>query len=75
VFKVAKKFLEALENNVLIQTIKSDKLVVSLMIIACEVVKLDIKRKKLCREYGLSLDTLNRHEALLQEAMKQCGVD
>jgi hypothetical protein len=70
VFKVAKTFLEALENNVLIQRIKSDKLVVSLMIIACEVVKLDVKRKELCRKYVLSLDTLIRHEALLQEALK-----
>lgn len=70
VFKVAKRFLEEFETNALIQNIKSDKLVVSLMVIACEVVKLNIRRKDLCRKYGVSLDTLNKHEALLQEALK-----
>lgn len=71
VLKVANKFLEALEKNVLIQRFKQDKMILSLMTIACEVVKLDIKRRHLCRKYGLTVDTLNKHEAMLQEALKE----
>lgn len=70
VLKVAKKFLEALENNVLIQRFKTDKMIVSLMTIACEVAKVDIKRRDFCRKYGITIDTLKKHEALLQEALK-----
>lgn len=71
VFKVARKFLEAMQDDrVSLQSIKPDKLVVSLMVIACGVVRLNIKKKELCRKYGLSLDTLNKHEALLQKALE-----
>jgi len=70
VLKVARKFLEVLETTPAIQNVKPDRLVVSLMIVACDVLKLGLKRSKVCHKYKLSMDTLYRHETMLQEALK-----
>jgi hypothetical protein len=70
VLKIARKFLEALDTTPAIQNIKPDRLVVSLMIVACEVLKLGLKRTKVCHKYKLSKDTLCRHETMLQEALR-----
>lgn len=71
VFKTARKFLEALSATPSIQGIKPDRLAVSLMIIACEVEKVGLKRTKMCHKYRLCPETLSRHEAILQEALKR----
>ncbi len=71
VFKTARKFLEALSATPSIQGIKPDRLAVSLMIIACEVEQVGLKRNKVCHKYRLCLETLSRHEAMLQEALKR----
>lgn len=70
VLKIARKFLEALETTPAIQNIKPDRLVVSLMIVACEVLKIGLKRANVCRKYKLSKETLCRHETMLQEALQ-----
>ena len=70
VLKVAKQFLTALNTTSATQSIKPERLVVSLMILACEVLKVgNINRATMCRKYGLSKDTLYRHEAMVQEAL------
>jgi transcription initiation factor TFIIIB Brf1 subunit/transcription initiation factor TFIIB len=69
VFKIANKFLEAINKTPHMQNTKPDRLIVSLMIIACEIKKIPINRVKVCKQYKLSAETLNKHEILLQEVL------
>lgn len=70
VFKIANKFLEEMIKTPCAQKIKPNRLVISLMIIACEIEKLPIIRQSFCEKYQLSLDTLKKHEMILQQVLK-----
>jgi hypothetical protein len=69
VLKIASKFLKAIEETPYMQNTKPDRLIISLMIIACEIKKVPTNRGMLCKEYGLSTETLNKHESLLQQVL------
>lgn len=70
VLKIANKFLDLMIKNPSVQKIKPNRLVISLMIIACEIEKLPISRQSFCEKYQLSADTLNKHEMILQQVLK-----
>jgi hypothetical protein len=46
-------------------------LAISLMIIACEIENVGIKRIDMCRKYKLGMETLVKHELVLQDALKR----
>ena len=69
VLKTATRLMEGVINHPRLYTLKPDKLAVSLMVVACKICKLSLKRGRLCKEYGLSLDTLGKHESMIQEAL------
>jgi hypothetical protein len=73
VIRVANRFREALLGAAEVQTVKVDRLLLGLMIIAaCDVVQIkDINKSSLCKLYKLSGNTLKKHEALLQEVLKR----
>lgn len=69
-FKIARQFLEKIQDSPLIQNIKPERIVISLMIIACGLSNATkMTRADLCKEYRLSPETLAKHEALLQEIL------
>jgi transcription initiation factor TFIIIB Brf1 subunit/transcription initiation factor TFIIB len=70
VIKISKRFLEVLESNETIQACKPNKIAITLMIIACEVLKLDIDREIICREYKISKVTLLKNEKIIQNTLK-----
>lgn len=69
VIKVARKFLDSMEAKCVTQTLKPDKLSISLIIIACEYLGLKVGRNVMCSEYGLTLTTLKKNEKLLQHCL------
>jgi hypothetical protein len=70
-FKIARQFLEAIHDSPLFQNIKPERIVISVMIIACGLSKATtMTRADLCKEYKLSPETLAKHEALLQELLR-----
>jgi hypothetical protein len=70
IYKIANKFYEAINNTATSQNIKPNRLVISLMIIACELEKVSPTiRIDLCKEYRLSIDTLHKHEGMLQHVL------
>jgi transcription initiation factor TFIIIB Brf1 subunit/transcription initiation factor TFIIB len=72
VIKVANKFREMLSESAEKQKIKSDRLMVSLMIIVvCDILKLGPKVCAMCRKYKLGVYTFKKHEKLLQEVLKR----
>lgn len=71
-FKIARQFFEAIHDSPLFQNIKPERIIISLMIIACELSKATtLTRADLCKEYKLSIETLAKHEALLQQVLKK----
>jgi transcription initiation factor TFIIIB Brf1 subunit/transcription initiation factor TFIIB len=72
VIKVANKFREMLSESAEKQKIKSDRLMVSLMIIVvCDILKLGPKVCAMCRKYKLGVYTFKKHEKLLQDILKR----
>ncbi len=71
VLKFATKILSVLlEKSHIIQGIKPNRLIISIMIIACEVAKVEVTRKDMCSKYKLSMDTLKKHESIIQDVLK-----
>jgi hypothetical protein len=69
-FKIARQLLEAIHDSPHFQNIKPERIVISLMIIACGLSKATtMTRADLCKQYKLSQETLTKHEALLQQLL------
>ena len=75
VYKVANKILGSIQDQGT-QTLKPDRLAISLMIVSCEINKVcnaGLKRTRICKEYGISPDTVKKHEALIQALLVKGG--
>lgn len=71
VIKVGNKILDVIKGSKHIQTLKPDKLALSLIIISCEINKLGKKRSFACKDYGISVDTVRKHERLIQDLLSK----
>lgn len=71
VIKCAKKIIEKVQNSPELQNIKPDKLAITLLYISCQCVKINISKKDITKMYGVSQDTLYRHESIIQTILKK----
>lgn len=66
VIKCCMKVIEKIKSCPEIQNIKTDKLAISLIYIACKCEKIPYDKKQFVQVYKISLETLKRHEHVIQ---------
>jgi transcription initiation factor TFIIIB Brf1 subunit/transcription initiation factor TFIIB len=71
IIKCARRIIDRIKSAPEIQNIKTDKLAISLLYIACSCEKIKLSKKELVKIYGISLETLHRHEATIQTILKR----
>lgn len=70
VMKTAISLFEALEKSNINQSLRKDRLAVSLLILSCEMLGIFKKRNVLCKTYKISMETVRKHEYAVQQALR-----
>ena len=71
IIKCSMKIIERIKNSSVVQNIKTDKLAISIVYIACKCEKISCDKKEYVAQYRISLETLKRHEYIIQEILKR----
>lgn len=71
IIKYSMKIIERIKNSTEIQNIKTDKLAISIIYIACKCEKITYDKKEFVNVYRISLETLKRHEYIVQTVLKK----
>ena len=64
--KCSRKIIDIIKSSPEIQNIKPDRFAISLIYVACNCEKICLNRKKFVKLFGMSLETLLRHEHIIQ---------
>lgn len=75
VIKVGSKLIDVVNTSTHAQTLRLDRLAISIMIIACDIKSVGPKRSKACKLYGISPDTVRKHEGLIQGLLEKIPRD
>lgn len=71
VIKYSSKIIDKIMNSAEVQNIRLDRLAISLMYIACKCDNLKFDKKEFVKLYGISLETLYRHEHIIQTILER----
>lgn len=71
IIKCAMKIIERMENSIEVQNIKTNKLAISIVYIACKCEKIMYEKSEFVKFYNISLETLKRHEYIIQAVLKK----
>jgi transcription initiation factor TFIIIB Brf1 subunit/transcription initiation factor TFIIB len=71
VIKCSMKIIERIKNSSEVQNIKTDKLAISIVYIACKCEQISYDKKEYGAQYRISVETLKRHEYIIQEILKR----
>lgn len=66
VIKCARKIVDIIKPSPEVQNIKPNKLAISLIYVACTCEKICLDKKKFVKLFGMSVETLHRHEQIIQ---------
>lgn len=66
IIKCARKIIDRIKSSPELQNIKPDRFAVSLIYVACDCEKLSLNKKKFVKLFGMSLETLLKHENIIQ---------
>jgi transcription initiation factor TFIIIB Brf1 subunit/transcription initiation factor TFIIB len=71
VIKCTMKIIEKIKSSSEVQNIKTNKLAISLIYIACVCEKITYDKKEFVELYRISLETLKKHEHIIQTILKK----
>lgn len=71
VIKCSRKIIDRIKNSTEVQNIKTDKLAISIVYIACRCEKIVYDKKEFVKYYKISFETLKKHENIIQAILKK----